>query len=194
MSNPKSCQRKLGTLSLVSEETEGSRVLQRILAGTFELAPLLDKCQEVRARCFPDRGFIRLQVSEFYATWRAPLRRANTWRTPEDYDLIAFDTNAHGSYDGRGKTGAWFKTGTSYKRPSYDLCVAGHVPICWGHQGQEGNSFFASLPSEAVAAALAELETNYGSRPEKIEVRIQVVWLKPGDAMSKRAFMSCALA
>ncbi len=156
---------------------------QRILSGRFELAPLLDKCREVRGVCFPDRGFIRLKVAGYYATYGAP----------ERYSLVALDTNAHG-YDLRGyKTAGRFKSGSSYKRPSHDLCEPSHVPVCWGYRGLEGDSLFASLSGGAVVEALGELEARCGERPLAIEVRVQMVWLKPDDADSKRALMSWAL-
>jgi len=182
MPYPKSCQRKLGSLSLVSEELKPREPVphQRTLSGRLELQPFLDKCREVRRACFPDRGFIRLKVAGYYATWDPP----------ERYSLVAFDTNGHGYHQSGMQTIARQKSGGCYKRPPKSLCEPGHVGICWGYRGQDGYSFFASLASDAAADALRELEEMHGERPETIEVRVQMVWLRPDDAHWKRAFMS----
>jgi len=189
MPYPKSCQRKLTNLTTLSEERttdprSGHTSIIRSVSATVELEVMLTKLREVKAACFPDRGFVRLKVANYY----------DRFGPPEQYPLVAFDTNAHG-YDWRGRHSvARLKSGASYRRPSPSLCEPGHVGICWGYQGQDGTSLFASLASGAVAEALKELEEMHGARPENIEVRVQMVLLKPDAEHSKRTFMSWGAA
>lgn len=120
--------------------------------------------RQVHDACFPDTGFIRMKLADFYTDGSPGF----TWN--------ANDTNRHG-YDRYGRTAGRLKSGSSYKRPGHDLCIDGHVPIVWGSTGADpfGKSMHASLPSGAVRSALAELESMHGRKPKQIEVKVQMV-------------------
>jgi hypothetical protein len=188
----RTCQRKVGTLSLKSEDQPPEPYtpgwfLNRVVSGVFETEVILQKLREVHSACSPDRQFVRIKVVDFYASWSRD----------DTFPWYALDTNQHGyGYDPQGnrfRTNARQKSGGSYKRPGHDLCVEGHVPLIWGYKGQDGYAMYGSLPGAIVKAALSELEALRGGKPEKIEVRVQMVRLRPDEWTSERVFMSWGL-
>lgn len=186
-------QRKIG--ELLHDRTEPETLVRpftrnwsRTVSGVFEREQITDAFRAVQEVCFPWRGFLRLEIGEFFLNQYI--------EPPAKYPLLLRDTNKHGSANGI-ETVASFKSGSSYSQPSLSLCREGHVPLAWIYKPNSSYTGVAHgiLTENALRAGLVDLKNLTGAWPSSVRIVVEDVLLKPpGEESDRRTIMSWGAA